>query len=1251
MGLNFRRRHSPRLPRRLALGVTHHPPPLTAQYHKRRFKHAELSPTKGDAFAGSTPARSYAESMALKEVAREKASLTRKIQKQEEETERMLAAAKDRAAAAAAAAASSALPHASGVGAGAAGGPTGGRKRRRWDSAAPSASSGSVGGDPDATPIMGAGADATPVMGAGAGRWGETPVNAAESWTSSAAGATPVGSAAATPLAGAAAGFGVTPAPGRKRSRWDATPVDAGAGSGAGGAAPTPLLAAASAQAAAVAAGLTPSGRGVGATPLGSMTPVLAKAVRAEAEMAARNAYLTDAELDEMMPVEGYDILDPPASYVPIRTPARKLLTTPAPLGADGGGGFTMQEGGGATLEQVGLTKELHGDVAEVLGISDLPPMRPEDAQFFGALLEPVPLSEDGETPDLTKQELAERRIMALLLKVKNGMPHQRKQGMRALTRGARDFGASALFNQLLPLMLSPALEDQERHTLVKLIDRIIFQLDDAVRPHVKNILRVVEPMLIDEDYYARVEAREIISNVAKAAGLATMISVMRPDIDDADEYVRNCTARAFAVVASALGIPAILPFLKAVAQSTRSWEARHTGVKIVQRIAILQGCAVLPHLKHMVDIIGHGLSDPSTKVQAITAHAIAALGEAAYPYGIEAFDSVLQALWRGVKNHSGKTLSAYLKANGAIIPLMDAEYAASLTRVVMPSLIRQFSNPDSEIKRTVLKVVQQCVGTEGVEVDYVMAEVLPEFFRCFWVRRTALDRRDAAALVATTVEVATKVGLAPVLERIVGDLKDEAEAYRVMVMDAVQQCVANLGAGDIGPRLEERLVDGIVFAFQEQAGDTGAGTILDGFGTVVRALGVRSKPYLTQFAGSIKWRLGNTSSKVRMLAADLTARIAGVFVACGEETHLTHLGVVLYESLGEEYPEVLGSILRGLTAIVSVVGMAAMQPPVADLLPRLTPILKNRHEKVMGACIQLVGRIADRGSEFVSALEWMRICYDLLELLKADKKSIRRATVNTFGFIAKAVGPQDVMHVLLNNLRVQERTLRVCTTVAIAIVAETCQPFTVLPALMNEYRIPDLNVQNGVLKALSFLFQYIGEMGKDYVYSLLSLLEDALTERDLVHRQIACNVVFHAALGVAGLGCEDAMVHLLNFVWPNAFEQAPHFKKCVFEAVEGIRVAVGGGRILQYVLQGLFHPARRVREVYWKLYNNLYVYAADQLTPFYPRLEPDVSSAAAAEAIVAATSGPEGHLAAKQVLQEAAIVNDYRRTWMEVIV
>uniref|UniRef100_A0A7S4W060 Phosphatase PP2A regulatory subunit A/Splicing factor 3B subunit 1-like HEAT repeat domain-containing protein n=2 Tax=Ditylum brightwellii TaxID=49249 RepID=A0A7S4W060_9STRA len=563
---------------------------------------------------------------------------------------------------------------------------------------------------------------------------------------------------------------------------------------------------------------------------------------------------------------------------------------------------------------------------------------------------------------------------------------------------------------------------------------------------------------------------------------------------------------------------------------------------------------------------------------------------------------------------HHGKGLAAFLKAIGFVIPLMEEEYASHYNRLVMPILLQEFHSPDEEMKKIVLKVIKQCVATAGVEPDYIRKEILPEFFRNFWIRRMALDRRNHRQVVETTEELANKVGCSDVLGRIIDDLKDDSEPYRRMVMETVQKVLENLGSGDIDERLEERLIDGILYAFQEQAVDastTGTNAfgkegqvMLDGFGTVVNALGERCKPYLKQIVGTIKWRLNNKAASVRMQAADLIGRIAVVMKACGEDQLMGHLGVVLYEYLGEEYPEVLGSILGALRAIVNVIGMTKMTPPIRDLLPRLTPILRNRHEKVQENCIDLVGRIADRGAEFVSAKEWMRICFELLELIKAHKKAIRRAAVSTFGYIAKAIGPQDVLHTLLNNLKVQDRQMRVCTTVAVAIVAETCGPFTVLPALMNEYRVPELNIQNGVLKALSFMFEYIGEMGVDYIYAVVPLLEDALMDRDQVHRQTGCATVKHLSLGVAGLGCEDALVHLLNYVWPNIFEASPHVIQATCDAIEGLMVGLGPNVILQYVLQGLYHPARKVREIYWKIFNTLYIYAADALVAGYPMLE-----------------------------------------------
>ena len=111
-----------------------------------------------------------------------------------------------------------------------------------------------------------------------------------------------------------------------------------------------------------------------------------------------------------------------------------------------------------------------------------------------------------------------------------------------------------------------------------------------------------------------------------------------------------------------------------------------------------------------------------------------AALAEAAAPYGIESFDSVLKPLWKGIRSHRGKVLTAFLKAIGFIIPLMDDLYASYYTKEVMQVLIMEFQSPDEEMKKIVLRVVKQCVSTEGVEADYIRTDILPEFFKHFWV-------------------------------------------------------------------------------------------------------------------------------------------------------------------------------------------------------------------------------------------------------------------------------------------------------------------------------------------------------------------------------------------------------------------------------------------------------------------------------------------------------------------------------------
>ena len=59
------------------------------------------------------------------------------------------------------------------------------------------------------------------------------------------------------------------------------------------------------------------------------------------------------------------------------------------------------------------------------------------------------------------------------------------------------------------------------------------------------------------------------------------------------------------------------------------------------------------------MDIVKHGLNDENQKVKTITALTIAALAEAASPYGIESFDDVLEPLWKGIRLLRGKARPA----------------------------------------------------------------------------------------------------------------------------------------------------------------------------------------------------------------------------------------------------------------------------------------------------------------------------------------------------------------------------------------------------------------------------------------------------------------------------------------------------------------------------------------------------------------------------------------------------------------
>eukprot|EP00971_Amphidinium_carterae_P078813 1559320-Amphidinium_carterae.1 len=71
----------------------------------------------------------------------------------------------------------------------------------------------------------------------------------------------------------------------------------------------------------------------------------------------------------------------------------------------------------------------------------------------------------------------------------------------------------------------------------------------------------------------------------------------------------------------------------------------------------------------------------------------------------------------------------------------------------------------------------------------------------------------------------------------------------------------------------------------------------------------------------------------------------------------------------------------------------------------------------------------------------------------------------------------------------------------------------------------------------------------------------------DILH-QFGCVVLGRSVPDGRDCCVEDALQHLMNYVWPNVFETSPHLIMAVFDAIDGFRVSLGPtkkGKISNY--------------------------------------------------------------------------------------
>ncbi|EPY27980.1 splicing factor 3B subunit 1 [Angomonas deanei] len=844
-----------------------------------------------------------------------------------------------------------------------------------------------------------------------------------------------------------------------------------------------------------------------------------------------------------------------------------------------------------------------------------MPQMKPKDAEAFVELLrfhnvDPIP---DEYLPSyiLTKQ----------LFKIKNGTNIQRRAGTRYLLDKSNVFGVRFITEKMFRIWSKNVLDPQEVHYFVEFIKLLIVHVGQGIRDSVKEIIHMVQPLLsTKESLIVREDGKQVLTLMARVVGFDVIFAAVKEDCSAGESVIRRHAALVIAICGYASGGEEMMRTLTEISNIPHP-HVQQTVCVALAEMAPLFGHATISFLPEIVPVLARLLQE-DRKVRVDSARAVSAIAEACAPYGIEELEPLVSIICDECKRGLGTNARYFLQAFGSLVSLMSPHDAQRYTQDMMNVLVSQFNRPEDEFRRVMLMVVRRCIASDGVTADFIRDVMLDSYFEGFWgVQRLATNRRTAAALVITTVEIAKKVGGDEVLSRLTPMMKHENEEYQRMVVNTVRAVVDNEGLDNSPHGLLVSLLDGGMTALRQDTMGTSS-AVKDCLASICIALGKRLNKFLPQVLDLINSRRESKEPGQRSQAVNLVTRIAPTIMEADGAIFLSELGRSIYERMEDDDPHVMAACIRASEAILAELGGAKYRPSVKELLKRLTHVISNQHNIVQQNCISLIELVVTRHDQEVDPIDLHKLATEgLFKLLDADRRKTRQTCARVFGKVAESIRPFAIILELVDNFRQDKRKVRVCTAIALASIAKACGPFTVLPYLLNEYKLSEgeqvaVIIQHSVLKAIRYIFEFIGAVGKEYVYPLLPLLERALTENSIQMRRMATEASIAIVLALSGNdGFEEVAIHLLNFIHPNIVELLSRKEARVGEErlkmvtavvgyYEAIRTVLHPGQIMQYLYQGLFHPATKVRDIYRRTYNMIYMVSPQSLLPYYPRIK-----------------------------------------------
>lgn len=350
--------------------------------------------------------------------------------------------------------------------------------------------------------------------------------------------------------------------------------------------------------------------------------------------------------------------------------------------------------------------------------------------------------------------------------------------------------------------------------------------------------------------------------------------------------------------------------------------------------------------------------------------------------------------------------------------------------------------------------------------------------------------------------------------------------------------------------------------------------------------LKAKSRPFLSQVSGLLKWSINNLNLKIRIFGAKIIHRLIPIFHIFNEKILLSHLGVILVNNLDEKNKIVLKYHLKSICQMLNFFPKNYSIPPIKLIFSSLIPLLKNNNINLGSGLIFLLYSIIEKKSLYIPKKDVIFLCFNLIKIQKKLNLKNRKFSVQLICKISKIYGSSEISNFLIDSLEKSNGIYRISIIVILTGLAYDGSLHLILPKFYQKCFIGSSSLNSYLFKSLIYIFEFINSRDLlDYINSL-----GVIIEKELFGEKKKVNPLLFLLIGKYSqkfqfFGFEKRLVFLFKFILINTSTSSKLVLRYMYFALEKLILSLNPIIWWNFVFQGLIHRRKKIRCLYWKFH------------------------------------------------------------------